>query len=160
MDFNVLAIAPVSKGLGFVFMRDRNTLVDWGTKTVVKKDKNKKSLAKVEKLIKRFQPDVLVLPENSRQRERIRKLVKSTMLLGQRHGLQMRLVSNQKLRNCFSDDEIGSKHSRATIIANRFQEQIGDLLPPERQTWMSENHFMPMFDAAALALAHFAAEDN
>ena len=140
-------------------MRDRRTLVDWGINSIKKGDKNKKSLAKVEKLIKRFEPDVLVLPEasksNSGRRERIRKLVKRMILLGQRHGIQIRLVSNQKLQNYFSDDDIGSKHSRATIIASRFQEQIGDLLPPERQTWMSENHFMPMFDAVALCLANF-----
>lgn len=156
---NVLAIAPVSKGFGFVFMRDRHTLLDWGTRSVKKGDKNKKAIVKVEKLIKKFEPDLVVLPDalrkGSRRQERICKLVKRLVFFIKRRGVAVRLISKEQLQRHFFHGERGTKHEMATSIANRFPEQLGDFLPPERQQWMTENHFTQLFDAAAIALAYF-----
>ena len=156
---NLLAIAPVSKGFGFVFMRDRHTLLDWGTRSVKKDDKNKKTIIKVEKLIKRFEPDIIVLPDalerGSRRQERICKLVKRLVLLFKRRGIAVQLVSKEQLRACFIASDRGTKHEMARIVASRFPEQLGDLLPPERQQWMPENHFTQLFDAVTIALASF-----
>jgi hypothetical protein len=157
--FNVLAIAPVDKGFGFVFMRDRHTLLDWGTRSVKRGDKNKKTLIAVEKLVERFEPESLVLPDafkkGSRRQERIRKLVRRLMTLGKRRGITVELISKEQLQSFFFGGGHGTKHGVAKKVADRFPEEIGDFLPPERQQWMSENHFMRMFDAAALALASF-----
>jgi hypothetical protein len=156
---NVVAIAPVSKGFGFVYMRDRHTLLDWGTRRLNKGDKNKQSLLKVDKLITRLEPEVVVLPdaleEGSRRQERIRKLVRQFVSLAERRGISVRLISKAQLRDYFFGGERGTKHGIALSVAKRFPEQLGDLLPPERQQWMSENHFTQLFDAAALALASF-----
>src|ERR1039458_4290126 len=76
--FRILAIAPSTRGFGFAVLEGQETLVDWGVNTVKKGDKNKQSLAKVEKLITHYQPGVLVLEDasakNSRRSPRIRKL--------------------------------------------------------------------------------------
>jgi hypothetical protein len=47
--FRILAIAPSTRGFGFAVLEGEASLVDWGVKTA-KGDKNKQSLAKVEKL--------------------------------------------------------------------------------------------------------------
>lgn len=156
---NVVAIAPVSKGFGFVYMRDRHTLLDWGTRRLDKGDKNKQTLLKVDKLITRLEPEVVVLPdaleEGSRRQERIRKLLKQLVSLVERRGISVRLISKEQLRGYYFEGRRGTKHEIATCVASRFPDQLGDLLPPERQQWMAENHYTQLFDAAALALASF-----
>jgi hypothetical protein len=162
--FNVLAIAPVSKGFGFVFMRDRHTLLDWGTRSVKKADKNKKTIIKVEKLIKRFEPDLVVLPDvakkSSRRQDRICKLVKLLVLRFKRRGIAVCLISKEQLRSYFFNGARGTKHKMAQVVANRFPDQLDDLMPPERQQWMNENHFMQLFDAAAIGLTSFSQTAN
>jgi hypothetical protein len=158
--FNILAIAPVAKGFGFVFMRDRHALLNWGTRSVKKTDKNKKCVGKVEKLIKRFQPELLVLPDAfkkaARRQERICKLVRSLASLGKRHGIAVKLISKEDVNRFFFVDGRGTKHQVAIKVADRFPEELGDFLPPERQHWMTENHFTQLFDAAAIGLASFS----
>ena len=156
----ILSIAPSARGFGFAIMKDAKVLVDWGTRRYADKDqKNSQLLPKIENLIARFQPGLLVLPDafekGSRRAQWIRKLVKQTMLLARRHGIEVGLVPQEQLRQFFFAGRKGSKHARAKIIAERFPEELADLLPPERQAWMPEHHQMQMFDAVALALAHF-----
>jgi len=47
------------------------------------------------------------------------------------------------------------KHPIASILADRYQEELAPRLPPFRKPWMSEDERMAMFDAAALAVAYF-----
>jgi hypothetical protein len=49
-------------------------------------------------------------------------------------------------------DDPGTKHALAEIIAERFPEELGFLLPPKRRDWMSQDSRMDIFDAVALAL--------
>ena len=157
---NVFAVAPVSKGFGFVFMRDRHTLLDWGARSIKNgDDKNKESLIKIEKLLEHRQPEWLVLPDafekGCRRQDRIRRLVTRLSLLAKRHGIAVDMVSKERVRSYFFGSGRATKFEIAQKVAERFPEQIGDYLPPERQQWMSENHFMQLFDAAAMALASF-----
>jgi hypothetical protein len=57
------------------------------------------------------------------------------------------------LRAAYFPDDKGTKNAQTKIIAEQFSEEIGDLLPPERRAWESENYHMGMFEAVALALA-------
>jgi hypothetical protein len=79
-------------------------------------------------------------------------------LLGKWHGVTVVLISKKQLQSFFFGEERGTKHEIAKKMANRFPEEIGDFLPPERQQWMSENHFMQLFEAAAIAVASFQDE--
>ena len=98
-------------------------------------------------------PDAL--KKGSRRQERIQKLVKSLVFRFKQRGIAVCLISKEQLRNYFFNGELGTKHEIAQIVANRFPEQLGDVVPPERQQWMNENHYMQLFDAAAFALVIF-----
>lgn len=67
--FRILAIAPGTRGFGFAVLEGKNTLVDWGVKTV-QGNKNVQSLAKVKELITHYQPGVLVLQDTSTKSSR------------------------------------------------------------------------------------------
>ena len=75
----VLGIAPSSRGFGFALMEGKNSLVDWGVKTV-KGDKNARSLSKLADLVSHYQPNVIALedawPQGSRRSSRIQALVR------------------------------------------------------------------------------------
>ncbi len=58
----VLAIHPTTTGFGWVVFEGPNAPVDWGIATAGS-DKNESSLAKVERLLASFHPNVLVLEE-------------------------------------------------------------------------------------------------
>jgi hypothetical protein len=70
--------------------------------------------------------------------------------------MKVALFSQSQVRRAFLGDAVGTKHALANIIAERFPEELGFLLPPKRRDWMSEDYRMPIFDAAALALAYFS----
>lgn len=153
-----LSISPSTKGFGFAVMKDAKVLADWGTRRYTNKDhKTAQLLPKVEKLIARFKPGLLVLPDVSEKGSRrspwVRKFSKQVMALALRHRVKSRLIPQEQLRQFFFAGKKGNKHARAQIVAERFPEELADLLPPERQTWMNEHHQMQMFDAVAVALA-------
>jgi Holliday junction resolvasome RuvABC endonuclease subunit len=155
--FRILAIAPSTRGFGFAVLEGQDTLVDWGIKTVKKRDKNKQSLAKMEKLIAHYQPGALVLEDASakvsRRSPRIRKLSRQIIKMAADRKVSVKLFSRDQVMKAFIADGTGTKHALAEIIAKRFPEELGSRLPPKRKPWMSEDSRMDIFDAVALILA-------
>jgi len=151
----ILAVAPSTRGFGFVVIEGNETFVDWGVKSV-RGDKNKQSLAKIEELIRYFQPGVLVLPDvaakGSRRAPRIRALIKLITALVGKRAIRVKLISRQKVMRHFFVDGDETKFAVAQIIAARFPEEFAFRLPPKRRPWMSEDYRMGIFDAVALAL--------
>jgi Holliday junction resolvasome RuvABC endonuclease subunit len=153
--FRILAIAPSTRGVGFVVLEGQETLVDWGVKTV-KKDKNIRSLGKVKALIAHYQPGVLVLEDasakGSRRSPRIRELIQQIIKLAATRNVGVKLFSRDQVMKVFITKGQGTKHALAEILAKRFPEQLGSHLPPKRKPWNSEDSRMNIFDAVALAL--------
>ena len=154
----LLAIAPSTKGFGFAVLEGKETLVDWGVKTVKKGNKNKESLVKVEELIARYQPGVLVLQDmttrNSRRAPRIKALNQQIIATASRRKVKVALFSREQVGKTFFVGGEGTKHALAEILAKQFPEQLGFRLPPKRRLWMSEDSRMDIFDAVALVLVH------
>lgn len=154
--FRILALAPSTRGVGFVLLEGQDTLADWGIRTVKGDQKNVKALAKVKELITRYQPSVLVLEDasatGSRRSPRIRILGLQIVKLAGASGVKVKLYARDQVMKTFISDGDGTKHALAEIIAKKFSEQLGPHLPPKRKPWNSENYQMSVFDAAALAL--------
>jgi Holliday junction resolvasome RuvABC endonuclease subunit len=152
----VLAIAPSTNGFGFAVFEGQGTLADWDAKKL-KRDKNNGTVARVEGLIARYQPQVIVMEDasakDSRRRPRIRKLVQRISALAVKRGIKVALFSRNQVLQYFFADGNGTKHEIAEIIARQFPEELGFQLPPERRAWDSEDHRMDIFDAVALLLA-------
>src|ERR1039458_10214711 len=60
----ILAIAPSTKGFGYAVFEGHKMLVHWGVKSV-KGDKNAGAIEKVEDVIARYNPQVMVLEDTA-----------------------------------------------------------------------------------------------
>ena len=151
----VLAVAPVSRGFGFVVLEGMDKFVDRGVKSA-KADKNANCLVKVEKLMTQYMPGIMVLQDterkDSRRAPRIQALTTQLITLGKSRKVRVVLFSRDKVKRAFFADGQGTKHDIAEILARRFPDQLALELPPERKDWDSEDPRMAMFDAVALAL--------
>ena len=154
-QFRILAIAPVTRGFGFAVLEGRDTLINWGVKTVTG-NKNAKSLEKVEELIAHYQPGVLVLEDasakGSLRHPRIRRLVPQIIKMAKTGKVNVTLFSREQVMKLLVPDGQGTKHDLAEIVAAQFPEQLGSKLPPKRKAWMREHYQMGIFDAVALTL--------
>jgi len=148
-----LALAPSTRGFGFAVLEGEK-LVDWGIKPVTG-DKNARSVAKFEELLTLYHPALLVLedPESTRRSPRIRNLHAQLVVVAKKHQLTVKVLTRAKVRSTFFTDGEGTKHALATILAERYTEELQCRLPRKRRAWMSEASGMGIFDAVALALA-------
>ena len=130
-------------------------LVNWGVKTI-EGDKNGGAIKKVEEMIVHYNPQVMVLEDTatkgSRRSLRIQRLTKRLVALAERCNVKVMLFSQKEIRRASLGDVPGTKHALAEIIAERYPEELGFLLPPKRRDWMSQDSRMDIFDAVALAL--------
>jgi Holliday junction resolvasome RuvABC endonuclease subunit len=154
--FRVLAIAPSTRGFGFAVLEGAETLADWGA-TEVKRAKNVQALAKIERLIVHYQPDVLVLPDalgkNSRRSPRIKSLCQEIAVLAETRKIKVKTISDEQVRKSLLGTAEATKHAIAEMLAKRFQIELGSSVPPKRRPWTSEDRRMDIFDAVALGIA-------
>ena len=152
----ILAVAPSTRGVGFAVLEGKETLVNWGVKSITG-DKNSHSLARIKELITQYEPAVLVLEDclaaKSRRNPRIRSLGKRIIKLATNHRLLIKLFSREQVNRIFFMEGKGTKHALAEMLAQRFPEELGFRVPPQRKPWTSEDCRIDMFDAVALALA-------
>ena len=154
--FRILGIAPSSRGFGFAVLEGEEKLIDWGVRSS-RKEKNPGAVAKVEALMRHYQPGTLVLEDpaakHSRRSIRIRALSGKIVAAAKNHDVRVALLSREQVRRKFFPDEKGTKDSLAQILASRFPQELESRLPPKRRPWMSEDYRMGIFDAVALAVA-------
>ncbi len=158
----VLAIHPTTKGFGWVLFEGPELLVDWGIATV-HKDKNRDSIKKAKTLLDKYKPRVLVLEEyesiSSRRSQRIQKLCRSLVSLAKKKGIKVKVLTRADVSNHFYGEQDKTRHEIALAVLDCV-EGLGHKLPPVRKPWMSEDPRMGLFNAAALAITHFASLHN
>jgi hypothetical protein len=151
----ILAIAFSARGFGYCVMEDQNML-ECGYKDV-KKNKNVHPAAKIEKLLRYYVPDVLVLPDVKAEvkghprASRIKALHRKIVGLTAAQKCKVTLISGKSLRLSLLGNAKGTKHEIAGMIAQKFPE-LAPKLPPKRQAYDSENGRMDLFDAVGLAV--------
>jgi hypothetical protein len=151
----LLAIAPLSRGLGYAVMEGPDKLIACGNKAILR-DKNAGSLAWVNRLIQFYQPEVLVLPDvntaDTRRAARIKILHRKIVAWADKKQLKVRLISVTQVRTHLLGTGKGTKFAVAQTLAGKFPVELGTRLPPKRRPWMSEDPRMDIFDAAGLAV--------
>lgn len=150
----ILAIAPSARGFGFAVLEDQ-AILECGNKGA-KGDKNLHSLFKIEKLMKLFQPGVLVLQDvNAKglhRAPRIKALHVQIIKLAERRKCKVVLFSGKELRISLLGNVKGTKHEMAEMLAQRFPVELTGKLRPKRRAWENEDGRMDMFDAVGLAV--------
>jgi hypothetical protein len=150
-----LAIAPSTRGFGFVIMDRGKKLVDWGLRTVKGADKNAQSFRKFERLLAKYQPHILVMPNHTgtRRAERIMTLSETLNHVARERKIKVARISRMQVMRLLGLEARATKHAAARVIAEMFPDELREQLPNKRQPWMSENANMDLFEAVALALA-------
>jgi hypothetical protein len=154
----VLAVHPTSRGFGWVLFESSLSPVDWGIASA-KSGRNMRLLARFERLLKRYDPAVLVLEEfegrGTLRVDRIQSLCRSMMHLAACKGMDTPVYSRAVIRTVFASIGASSRHEIAQAIAQRI-DAFGHRMPRPRKLWYAEDPRQSLFDAAALALTYFA----
>lgn len=159
----VLALDPTPRGFGFVVLENQPfQLVDWGVATC-KRGRNSNCLSRVERLVGRHKPSVLVL-EDWREAKGLRRgaledFIESIADILVDGSVEVRTHSRSAVQRLFAEAGAMSKEDIAKLIAGKFPELL-PRVPPRRKIWMSEDYNQAVFDAAALAVAHLIQQER
>ena len=159
----VLSFIPSARGLGYAIFEGPASPVDWGVSRIALA-KRREVLDRVEVLVSWYRPDVLVVEnfdgDRSVRRRLARNLSRDIESIGNAREIRVSSYSREMIRQCFS--QLFQATTKAEI-AEAIAKELPDLAhrrPPKRQLWSSQDARMSVFDAAALAVTHFYAENT
>jgi hypothetical protein len=113
----------------------------------------------VNTLLEQYRPTILILEdwqyEACRRSERVRMLLLDLAGTAAAEGLTIYCYSRQQVKAVFATSGT-TKDAIAAAIAEMVPELL-PWLPRKRRIWESEQHSMPIFEAAALVLTHIEA---
>jgi hypothetical protein len=148
----LLAIDPTSRGFAFAVLEVPAFLVDWGSRSATTGSGSLGS--KVDALLSRYQPDVLVLEDlaadGARRRKRARREIGSIERRALKRGVRVERISRLGVRNAFAPGK--GKYEVAARLAETFP-VIANRLPRKRNAWRPEEARMSVFDAIGIATA-------
>jgi len=152
MPDRILAIDPTSRGFAFAVLEAPAFLVDWGERIVPAR--TCVLLHKVDELLSRYEPDLLVVEDlavpGARRRERAHKEIRSIELLAQKRGVAVEQISRLGVIDAFAPGK--SKFEAALRLAEIFP-ALAERLPRKRKAWTTEDARMNVFDALGFAAA-------
>lgn len=155
----VLALYPFVRGLAFVFFEGPESPFEWGVKAIKEKDKNRKTLEVVQKLIDQYRPEVLVIEDTSergsRRTSRIRKLYRMLAHIADAEYVDVSRCTKKEIQACFKPVGASTKYEIAKAIALQIP-AFAHRMPRFRKPWMDEDPRQSFFDAAALGLTYYA----
>lgn len=153
----VLAVYPTARGFGWACFDGPFTLFESGLYTV-HKDKNAACLRKVERLLGRLKPETLVLEafdkQSSLRSTRIRRLSLAIVSLAADRGHEVAVFKKTEVQAAFAGVGARTRHEIALAIG-RHLPALAHRLPKDRKNGDSEDKRLAIFNAAALALAHY-----
>ena len=155
-ESRLLAIDPTSRGFGFVILeQDPSFLLDWGVahcRDYLKVD----CLKRIEKLISYFQPTDLLVEDSCpipRSRcHKLRQFIRKFKAVAKKQGLTVHVLPSATVRATFAAEGARNQEQRAAAITRLFPE-LRYRLPPHRDTWMTEDYWMTVFDCLTLITA-------
>ena len=157
-DAVVLALYPITRGVAFALMKSPVAPIDWGIKGIDGQDRHASSLELVAALLKRGQPDAIVIEEPTAPRlsraRGLARLNKAIDGLARDEAIDVYQYPRSAVQDCFSQFGARTRYDIAATIAARVP-ALERFLPPPRKLWESEDSRMGIFRAAALALTHY-----
>jgi hypothetical protein len=146
----ILAIDPTSRGFAFAVLEAPAFLVDWGERIIPAKSGD--LLRKVDKLLSRYEPDLLVIEDvaipHTRRHKRASKEIRSIEVLALKRGLAAERISRLAVIDAFAPAK--SKFEVALRLAESFP-VLAERLPKKRKAWTTEDARMNVFDALGFA---------
>lgn len=145
----VLAIDPTARGFGYSVLEGSERLIEW---SLVETRSESAYHAKVEALLARYEPRVLIVedPKGSRRGERARARINLAQACARARKIEMRKVTRLQVRRIFS--ESGTAKWDIALAISRWFPELEDQLPRKRRIWESEERRMAIFNAISFAL--------
>lgn len=152
-----LGLHAHSRGFGWVVFEGPFAPYDWGMVSA-RRDKNLVCMRRIERLLRRFQPEAIVLEaferDASGRGDRVARLCRAIAALAADLGVQVAIYTRDHVRTCFSVIGAITRQEIAEAVA-RHVEAFRHRLPKPRRAWNGEDERMALFSAAALVLTHF-----
>jgi hypothetical protein len=159
MPDTILAIDPTSRGFAFAVLEAPALLVAWGERIVPARSGD--LLCKVDELLSRYEPALLVIEDlaapGARRRKRASEEIRSIELLALKRGLSVERVSRLAVIDAFAP--MKSKFEVALRLADIFP-TLAERLPRKRKAWATEDARMNIFDALGFAAAAMGRSGN
>lgn len=157
-DELVLALYPTVRGFAYALFEAPLSPVDWGTREFIGPDKNARTLAGIARLCKAAHPETIVIEdgvgESSKRSQRVQRLLGLIGAMAEVENISLVRYSRKAVRETFHHPSI-TRQEIAQAIAT-YIPALSDRLPPTRKLWQSEDPRLWIFDAASLALTHYA----
>jgi hypothetical protein len=153
----VLAVHPSSRGFGWVLFESPLSAVDWGIASA-KTGRNARLAKRFERLLKRYDPAVLVLEDfetGTSRSERVKMLCRQFVHLAAGNGMDTPVYRRSAVRTVFASVGASTRYEIAQVVAQHI-EAMNHRMPRKRKPWQSEDPRQSLFDAAALAMTYFA----
>lgn len=152
----VLGLHPVACGVGWIIFESPLSPIDWA---IARSTKNATCLNRIEELIERFTPAVVVLEEFEKaptiRVDRIRRLCRAVVHLADNRGCDVHVYSKAAVRTCFASLGARTRYEIAQATAAHIP-SLKHRLPPARKFSNNQDARLALFNAAALTLTHFA----
>jgi len=116
---------------------------------------------RVEKLVRKFQPEVIVLQRvpagSTRDTQAVRTAIKSIRAKAKHLCIPVVFIEKRLIDETFRRESKLTKYKVALVLAACFS-TLTWYVPCKRKPWMPEDRRMQYFDAAAAGVAYFAIE--
>jgi Holliday junction resolvasome RuvABC endonuclease subunit len=153
----VLVIYCNTRGFAFVLFEAHLSPFDWGLCETRGPRKHQRCLARVKKILDRYQPDFLVVRDTSSKAtrtSRIANLNAAIYEIAATRRIPVHAYSRDDVRDAFAYAGVMDKQSLAELIAKHIP-AFERYVPAPRKPWMSEDPRMGLFDAVALGLVFY-----
>ncbi|MEI9933152.1 MAG: hypothetical protein WDM89_22130 [Rhizomicrobium sp.] len=155
----VLAVHPTTRGFGWALFERPGASIDWGIASA-KAGRDARIISRFERLLKRYQPTMLVLEAFERSRaERAKELYETFMHLAHCKDMPVHVFEKTAVNATFGLRAAATRHDLCKAVAEKI-DALRHRLPPKRKPWVAEDSRQSLFVAAALALAYFARSET
>jgi hypothetical protein len=156
LDNRIVSLDVRSKTLAYAVLDGPLQLLDCG---VSRSARRGFQTGRLEKLVRKFQPQVIVLrkvPSGSRRdNPAVQAAIKNIRSQSRRLSVPVVSVEKRFIDQIFRPHCKPTKHQIALLLSAYFP-ALKWYMPSKRKIWMPEDRRMQYFDAAALGLAYFA----
>lgn len=156
LHFRILAIHLSAYGVGYSVLERTRGFIDCGVARA-RKNKNAACRQILDKLLTRYAPDLLVLPDlgdndGYYHSSRIKRLCASLVRMAEKRNVSVKLINKIETRKHLLGAREGTKHQVAKVVAEKFSAELASSLPPPRDTADNEDYRMGIFEATAMAV--------
>jgi hypothetical protein len=157
----VLALHLSGDGVSFCVFDAPCSLYDWGHKHIRRRDRDNQTLAVTRHLLHRFTPDAVVIEDTSawgtRRSQRVCHLYREIEGLADEHAIDVFAYPWEAVFRAYAGGHPENRYEIAVLTA-KVLPMIARRLPPKRRMWMPQDPRQSLFDAAALGITYFAAQ--